>query len=201
MPRGHATDSIPNSMGMSLPKGSWVTSDTSAPSGGTRIGRLPPSQHVLSARGSGSQGFCGTDWEWRLLILIGSRANHDEEVTPEDRKGAGAAAPPFSRSPGMAQAASNNSKHRGSCHKPTGYRRLPGGNVAPQAVIIGCDVSPAMTGRGRIVACGDTMGTRQYHLGNTITNLTTQDEQITPRCQRPLITPRSTLSFRAGRPK
>ena len=29
---------------------------------------VTPSQHVLSARGSGSQGFCGTDWEWRLLI-------------------------------------------------------------------------------------------------------------------------------------
>jgi hypothetical protein len=78
---------------------------------------------------------------------------------PEDRKGAGApalstgistnaqdqsrhaAAPPCSRSPGMAQAASSNPKHRGNCHKPTGYRRLAGGNVAPEAVIIGCDVS------------------------------------------------------------
>jgi hypothetical protein len=40
-----------------------------------------------------------------------------------------AAAPPCSRSPGMAQAASSNPSIGPSCHKPTGYRRLPGGNV------------------------------------------------------------------------
>jgi hypothetical protein len=91
-------------------------------------------------------GFCGTDWDWRLLILIGSRANHDGEITPRDRKGNGCAAPldgistnaqnqprnaavpPCSRSPGLAQAASTNPQYRDSCHKPRGYRRLPGGS-------------------------------------------------------------------------
>ena len=107
-------------------------------------------------------GFCGTDWDWRLLILVGGRANHnDGEATPEDRKGAGApplstristnaqdqsrdaAAPPCSKSPGMAQAASSNPSIAPSCHKPTGYRRLPGGNVggvpASMPSVYSCD--------------------------------------------------------------
>jgi hypothetical protein len=127
-------------------KGFWVASYTSA-----RQVAGPGSADTLTAclkrPGFRRPGFCGTDWDWRPLILIASRANHDGEVTPRDRKGTGApplstgistnaqdqsrdaAAPPCSRSPGMAQAASSNPKHRGSCHKPTGYRRLPGGNI------------------------------------------------------------------------
>jgi hypothetical protein len=64
-----------------------VASDVSPTSGGTRIGGHP---HSVSE----APGFCGTDWDWRLLILIATRANHDGEVTPPvDRKGPGCAAP------------------------------------------------------------------------------------------------------------
>src|SRR4029450_872631 len=62
-------------------KGFWVASDVSPTSGGTRIGGHP---HSVSE----APGFCGTDWDWRLLILIATRANHDGEVSPPvDRNG------------------------------------------------------------------------------------------------------------------
>ena len=34
----------------------------------------------LERPGFRKPGFCGSDWDWRLLILIASRANHDGEV-------------------------------------------------------------------------------------------------------------------------
>ena len=147
LPRDQATGSIPNSMRMSLPKDSgWRR--IRQPNKQPDPDRADTLTACLKRPRFRKPGFCGTDWDWRLLILVGSRANHnDGEATPEDRKGAGApplstristnaqdqsrdaAAPPCSKSPGMAQAASSNPSIGPSCHKPTGYRRLPGGNV------------------------------------------------------------------------
>ena len=35
--------------------------------------------------GSRKPGLCGTDWDGHLLILIATRANHEEEVTIDCR--------------------------------------------------------------------------------------------------------------------
>src|SRR5512133_2243378 len=67
-------------------KGFWVASYTSA-----RQAAGPGSADTLTARlkrpGFRKPGFCGTDWGWRLLILIGSRANR-KAGTPLDGCGA-----------------------------------------------------------------------------------------------------------------
>jgi hypothetical protein len=87
-------------------KGFWVASYTSAgQAAGPGSGGHPHS--VSEAPGISRPGFCGTGWDWRLLILIATPANHGWGGHPP-RIGRGGCAGPLDRNqherPGPVQA-------------------------------------------------------------------------------------------------